>query len=318
MKTDLPHIPEFRPAPWCLNGHLHTIGRSLFSNGGDPYQQRVEISTPDDDFLDLDIINTSADRPVVVLFHGLEGSSKRYYLTELARRFARKKYNVIGVNFRSCSGRMNRRRRFYHSGETGDMETIFCWVKTQFTKAPIGAVGFSLGGNALLKSLGEFKYDHPVNVAVAVSVPYDLEFGAQHISEGFNRIYEYNFIRTMKHKLRKKHKIYPDLPEFNGTTLYGYDDKVTAPIHGFEDAEDYYTSCSAHHFINDICRPTLLIHSRQDPICPGEMIPEKQIEANDCLSYIITEEGGHVGFWSRPQGWLNKTIMNFFEQNFDI
>lgn len=318
MKTDLPDIVDFQAVPWCLNGHFHTIGRSLLAGVDDPYHQRIEIPTPDNDFLDLDVMKAPSYRPVVVLFHGLEGSSKRYYITELAQAFAGKEYTVVAVNFRGCSGRLNRRRRFYHSGETQDIATVFRWINERFPEAPIGAVGFSLGGNALLKSLGELKSQHPLTVASAVSVPFDLALGARHISQGFNRVYEINFMRTLRDKLHQKRELYPDIPTFSGSTLYEFDDQVTAPLHGFDDADDYYQSCSAQRFVEYVRKPTLLIHSRSDPICPFDMVPFQKIESNASLHHIITEDGGHVGFWSKPRGWLNRTIVNFFEQKFDI
>ncbi|MDR8390655.1 alpha/beta fold hydrolase [Aliifodinibius sp. S!AR15-10] len=318
MKTDQPDITDFHAAPWCLNGHFHTIGRSLLTNAGNPYHRRISIPTPDEDFLDLDIIKAPSSRPVVVLFHGLEGSSQRYYITELAAALTKREYSVVAVNFRGCSGRMNRQRRFYHSGETGDLSTVFGWVGERFPDVPIGAAGFSLGGNALLKSLGELQNDHPVSAAVAVSVPYDLALGAQHISEGFNRVYEFNFIRTLKSKLEQKREKYPDLPEFEGSTIYAFDDQVTAPLHGFNNADDYYTTCSSQHYVADICKPTLLIHSRQDPICHPDMIPLQKIVGNGYIDHAITDEGGHVGFWSSPAGWLNSTIVNFFAKKFDV
>ncbi|MFH5832613.1 YheT family hydrolase [Halalkalibaculum sp. DA384] len=318
MKTDLPYIVDFQAPSWCLNGHFHTIGRSLFNNAEDPYHQRIEIPTPDNDFLDLDVIKAPSYRPVVVLFHGLEGSSKRYYITELARAFSEQEYTVVATNFRGCSGRLNRQRRFYHSGETEDISTVIRWVGERFPNAPIGAVGFSLGGNALLKSLGELKSRHPLTVASAVSVPYDLAQGAQHISRGFNRVYEINFIRTLREKLKKKREFYPDLPTFEGNTIYEFDDQVTAPLHGFYGADDYYSRCSSQHFLEHIGIPTLVVHSRSDPICPMDIIPLEKIEANRSMSHVITDEGGHVGFWSEPPGWLNNTIVNFFAKKIDV
>lgn len=318
MKTDLTDIENFTAPAWCRTGHIQTIARTLFSSEADPYHQRIEIPTPDDDFLDLDIYKAQSSRPVIVLFHGLEGSSKRFYMAELVKAFAGNNYSVVGVNFRSCSGRLNQQRRFYHCGETGDLDIIFRWVQERFPRAPIGAVGFSLGGNALLKSLGEKQEEHPLTAAAAVSVPYDLAMGARHISSGFNRVYEYRFIRTMKEKLEQKREIYPDMPEFDGSTLYGYDDAVTAPLHGFEDADDYYHKSSAKRFITDIRRPTLLIHSMQDPICPPEMIPFDDITSNSSLHRVFVDQGGHVGFWSKPRGWLNETIVNYFDQIFDM
>lgn len=316
METDCTQIPPFQPAPWCLNGHFHTIGRSLLSTSAKPPHRRIEIPTPDDDFLELDLCEggrQSDGRPVVALFHGLEGSTDRFYMTEMMNLIYQKGWTAIGVNFRGCGSRLNRRRRFYHSGETADYATVFEWIGREYPGRPLGAVGFSLGGNALLKSMGEQAERHPVDAAVAVSVPYDLALGARVISEGFNRVYEYRFLRTLRKKLAEKRRVYPDLPTFSGSTLYEFDDQVTSRVHGFRDADHYYESCSSVRFVGRIRRPALLIHSREDPICPASAMPADAIRDNDALSYVLTSEGGHVGYWSRPQGWINRSIGTYLE-----
>jgi len=316
LKTNIDKISisPFRPAPWCLNGHVHTIGRSLLSRSAKPPHRRIEIPTPDDDFLELDLCdNSGSDNdgsgvPVIALFHGLEGSTDRFYITELMNLFYEWGWTSVGVNFRGCGSRLNRRRRFYHSGETEDFATVFEWIGRQFPGRPLGAVGFSLGGNALLKSLGEEEERHPADAAVAVSVPYDLELGSRVISKGFNKVYEYRFLRTLRKKLEAKRRVYPDLPEFTGSTLYEFDDQVTSRIHGFRDAEDYYETCSAKRFVGRIRTPALLIHSLADPICPASAMPLELVREKRALSYILTRDGGHVGFWSRPRGWINRTV----------
>ncbi len=306
------------PVPaWCVNGHLHTIARSLLGDSRLPPHERIEISTPDGDFLELDIIRQNTARPVAVLFHGLEGSTRRYYMAELMKELKEEHYSVVGVNFRSCGSRLNRRRRFYHSGETDDYATVFKWVRESFPGRPIGAVGFSLGGNALLKSLGEEKEGHPVKAAVAVSVPYDLRLGSLQISRGFNKVYEYRFLRTLRKKLAEKRQTYSDLPRFDGNTLYEFDEQVTSVVHGFSGAEDYYRRCSARKFVEHIRKPTLVIHSEADPLCPIQAMPMDKINDNPFLDYVITREGGHVGFWSSPSGWLNYLIRNYFSRKFD-
>lgn len=318
MNTNLKYILPFHTAAWHLNGHFHTIGPSLLPNSGKPEHQRIEIPTPDDDFLELDVCTIQNSLAVVTLFHGLEGSTDRYYISRLMRVLAENGYSVVAVNFRSCGSRMNLRKRFYHSGETEDYATVFKWIGQAFPDQKMGAAGFSLGGNALLKSLGELQGDHPVDVAVAVSVPYDLALGSKSISMGFNRIYEYRFLRTLRKKLNEKRRIHPDLPVFAGNTLFGFDDQVTSKIHGFKDAGDYYESCSSKHFVSFIQKPALLIHSSQDPICPVSTMPMDDIQKNPSLNYIVTPQGGHVGFWSKPSGWLDQTVLNFFDQNFDL
>ncbi|MDZ7716221.1 MAG: alpha/beta fold hydrolase [Balneolaceae bacterium] len=316
METNLTDISSFETPFWCFNGHVHTIARSFFGDSNKPLCQRIEIPTPDGDFLELDVINQKNKQPVIALFHGLEGSTDRYYIIEMMKELSARNYSVVAVNFRGCGSRLNNKMRFYHSGETQDYSTVFNWIAKTFPTQKRGAVGFSLGGNALLKFLAE-QHEHKPDAAVAVSVPYNLKRGCLAISQGFNRIYEYRFMRTLRKKLNDKRECFPQLPTYSGSTLYRFDDEVTAPVHGFDDAEDYYAQCSSKKFIPFINVPSLLIHSRQDPLCPVDEMPVKKIKENSLTDYIITEEGGHVGFWSSPRGWLNQTIMNYFLNKFD-
>ncbi|MEL7833494.1 YheT family hydrolase [Fodinibius sp. Rm-B-1B1-1] len=315
MKTNLRHVPRFHSPFWCYNGHLHTIARSLCGDTSQPEINRIEITTPDNDFLELDqYINPYSDS-IIVLFHGLEGSTERYYMVELMKVLIRKGHSIIGVNFRGCGSRLNKQPRFYHSGETNDYQTVLEWAQNQYPNKKLGAVGFSLGGNALVKYLGETGKDSLVQTAVAVSVPYDLRLGSIMLSKGFHRIYEFRFLRTLSKKLEAKRKHYPDLPTFNGSTLYEFDNQITAPIHGFENADDYYETCSARRFVNNISVDTLLIHSKEDPLCPAKAMPLDRLNNNPYTDYIITKKGGHVGFWSKPQGWLNYVIENYLSSN---
>ncbi len=314
MKTNLPDIPPLNPPAWCFNGHVHTIARSLFGDTTMPDCRRIEIPTPDDDFLELDVIRQDPDAPVIVLFHGLEGSTGRYYMAELMHRLKDEGYSLVGVNFRSCGSRLNRQPRFYHSGETSDYATVFGWVTDHFNEAPMGAVGFSLGANALLKSLGEQKEVHPLQAAVAVSAPYDLKLGSKRLSKGFNRIYDFRFLRTLRNKLEEKRTHHPGLPRFEGSSLYEFDDQVTSIIHDFDNADHYYESCSSRRFVGDIRKPVLLIHSKEDPLCPIEGMPLETIKNNPALDYVITDEGGHVGFCSRNGNWLNGLIAGYLNR----
>ncbi|WP_138431313.1 YheT family hydrolase [Fodinibius saliphilus] len=311
MQTSLRNIYSFPSSRWAFNGHIHTIARSLLGDTNQPAVERIEIPTPDNDFLEIDCANISNSSAVVVLFHGLEGSSRRYYIIELMKELVNEGYSVVAVNFRSCGDKMNNRPRFYHSGETKDYETVFSWVQETYSYNKIAAVGFSLGGNALVKSLGEKGQSHPADVSVAISVPYDLRLGSLRLSKGFHRVYEYRFLRTLKKKLALKRYYFPDIPTFDGSTLYEFDDQVTAPVHGFKNADNYYKICSARQFIDKIETPTLLIHSKEDPICPIEAMPVDKINENEFTDYIITNKGGHVGFWSNPNGWINYAIRKF-------
>ncbi len=317
MLSNLNHILPFRPPFWCANGHIQTIAGSLFSHPRKPSFKTVEIPTSDGDFLELNVKEGQKNRPVFVLIHGLEVSASSRYIIELTHLLSERNYSVVAVNLRGCGSRMNRLRRFYHSGETNDLMAVFTWVKERFPFSVLGAVGFSLGGNTLIKSLGEEGSAHPAQIAAAVSVPYDLYHGSQLIQKGFTKIYERMFVRSMNGKLVEKRAAYPDLPVFEGSTLYEFDDQVTAPINGFKDAEDYYAQCSAGSFLGGVKTRLLLIHSKDDPLCPFCMVPMESIKKNQYIDYIITEHGGHVGFWGRPHDWLNRTIANYFGINFD-
>jgi predicted alpha/beta-fold hydrolase len=251
-------------------------------------------------------------RGAVLLLHGLEGDSQRYYIAELAHTLVKSGYYVVGMNFRGCSGRMNHKRRFYHSGETQDPLFVLRWMRDEWPDLPLFAVGFSLGGNVLAKLLGELGSSNLISAAVPVSVPFDLALGAHSIDQGWNRIYQQRFLVSLRSKLYKKQQRFSDLPNFSGSTFWEFDNQVTAPIHGFTDALDYYKRSSSAAYVSQIQTPTLCIHSKADPICPFDGVPVRDIQSNDWCSAIFTEQGGHVGFGSRPAGWLNRTITHFF------
>lgn len=315
LKTDL-YRNGFTSAPWCVNGHVHTILCSLFFRAPHINSRSVRIDTPDGDFLDLDVTRMSETSPVAIIFHGLEGNSRRYYVKQLSEHLVQRNFSVVAVNFRSCSGTMNRREKFYHSGETDDLHTVFQWVDRTFPNAEYySAAGFSLGASALLNYLNKHGRHHLLNKAAVISTPFELKKGSLNIDKGFNRIYSKSFLMTLKQKLKIKKRRFPDLPEFDGSTLYEFDDRVTAPIHGFEDADHYYHSCSSARFMDTIQTDTLIIHSQEDPICRFEWTPFHDIQRNPALTPCFPKKGGHVGFWSQPAGWLNKKIGDFFIQS---
>lgn len=305
---------NFKPAPWCVNGHIHTICASLFFKPADVEFERKRIDTPDGDFLNLDCIHTTPNAPVLILLHGLEGSSGRYYIQNLAHQMSFYGYNIVAMNFRSCGGEMNRTRRFYHSGEYEDLQTVCRWVKKKYTDSLLVTAGFSLGGSVILNYLNMFRSESLIDAFAAVSVPYDLYRGSINLQKGFNRFYDYQFLVPLKDKLQRKKERFNDLPDFNGSTLFEFDDQVTAPVHGFRDAEDYYQKCSSAFFLDSISKPGLLIHSREDPLCPFDYIPMASIDQNPNLTACFTERGGHVGYWSLPPGWMEQTISRYFNQ----
>ncbi len=303
---------SFDPKWWAFNSHIHTV-ISSFSKTKTVEIEQIEIETPDDDFLELDVIDLNNGKPVVALFHGLEGSSKRFYIRNLMHNLELAGFSSVALNFRSCGSRMNKQPRFYHSGETSDYRLLFEWIKTRFITNPIFSVGFSLGANALIKSLAEFGESHSVKKAVAVSPPYDLKKGSINLENGFNKIYSYRFLRTLVKKLEQKRKVHPNLPTYSGNTIYQFDDQITAPIHGFDSADHYYESCSSKHFLKDVQKPLLIIHSKEDTLCPLEFAPFDDLEKKPSIETIFTEKGGHVGFLSSPENWLNQTIISWLQ-----
>jgi len=308
-------ISDFKSVPWCFNGHAHTILSSLLFSSPAMEYKRIRISTPDDDFIDLDVAEQDKkDSPVVVIFHGLEGSSHRYYVRKLGKKLFDTGMHVVAVNLRSCSGEMNNQPRFYHSGETEDAGTILRWVTTYFPSSVQFAAGFSLGASIILNYLHKQPNNHTITAFSAVSTPFNLKCGSINLQKGFNRIYDYRFLRTLESKLKAKREMFPGLPMFNGSTLYDFDDQITGPLHGFDDAEDYYRKSSSAFFMNEINTPGLIIHSKQDPLCPFEYTPVDDIETNPNLMSAFAERGGHVGFWGHPNGWTESATAQYFAQ----
>ena len=258
---------------------------------------------------------------VVVLCHGLEGSSDSHYIKGTAALAVKKGWNVVAMNYRSCSGRMNKRLRMYHSGATDDLDVVVQYCKVKFNT--IALVGFSLGGNLVLKYSGEraSTIDPCISSVVAISVPTDLSAGSKNIGRRSNFIYEIKFLKTLREKIREKHAQFPDdvdlAPLNKITKLYDFDDVYTARIHGFQDAEDYYTQCSSGQFIPDIKIPGLIINAQDDPFLPKECYPEGWVSQNDKVELQVTKYGGHVGFVLIGEEfyWAELAAIEFISQN---
>jgi len=268
---------------------------------------RQRIATPDGDFLDLDMdpaLQSAEvdDHPIVLLLHGLEGSARSGYAVETFRQLNRRKLHWVGLNFRSCSGQDNRACRLYHSGETTDLALVLRWLSGRFPGRRFAAVGFSLGGNVLLKYLGELGAEaaEHVTAAVAISVPYDLAAGARFLEHGMGRFYTGALLRPMQAKAMRRRDQWDGRVDFEralqATTFYEFDDALTAPLHGFDDADDYYHRSSSGRYVGAVRVPTLLIQAEDDPFVPQEAIPTSRIDANPRLYPSLSPHGGHVGF----------------------
>jgi predicted alpha/beta-fold hydrolase len=281
--------------------------------------RRERIGTPDGDFLDVDWSRRQTDR-LVVLCHGLEGSTRASYMKGMVRVFNRAGWDALGINFRGCSGTPNRQLRSYHSGATDDLATVLRHVRQVSRYATIGLIGFSLGGNLVLKYLGEREYDLDAAIrwAAAVSVPCDLKAGAIAMARPACRIYMYRFLRTLCAKTRNK-ALKSDgwlrAEDFRGLrTFREFDDRYTAPAHGFRDAEEYWQRCSARFFIDRIRISTLLINARNDPFLAPECYPVSQARRSARFYLEIPATGGHVGFIPprlQDDFWHENRILDF-------
>ena len=300
----------FRAAWWLPGPHAQTLGARLLRTRKGVALRRERIELPDGDFLDLDwpLVDggaaSPARAPLVVVLHGLEGSARSTYAIEAYRALARERLAAVGLNFRSCGGELNRSPRLYHSGETGDLTHVLRLLQARFPRRSLGALGFSLGGNVLLKFLGEAR-DTALSAAAAVSVPFDLGAGAEHMERGFARVYRRYLVRRLQRKVRAKGPVMRDRVDLArvlaARTFREFDGAGTAPLHGFRDADDYYRRSSSRAFIADIRVPTLLVHAVDDPFLPASAVPpQAAFAANPFLRSAVVPRGGHVGFVSGP------------------
>ena len=318
---------SFRPAWWLPGPHLQTLGaRWLRSKLEVPFH-RERLELPDGDFIDLDFafgpLGTAGDRsPVVLVLHGLEGSARSGYAKQLYRSLRDLEINSVGLNFRSCSGELNRLPRMYHSGETEDLGWVLRLLAERYPDRPRGVLGVSLGGNVLLKFLGESGESvRPfVEVAAAISVPFDLSAGADCLRRPGGRLYARYLLRKLRRKVEAKRGILPPAVDLSkavrARTFREFDDAATAPLHGFASAEDYYRRSSSARFLTGVRVPTLLLHSADDPFLPPRSIPRAAVEANPQLDAAFTARGGHVGFVSgnspfRPTFWAEREAARF-------
>jgi len=318
-------LPVFTPAWWLPGPHLQTLGaRFLRPTRGLPLR-RERWTTPDGDFLDLDFVEGAdlRDDVLVLLLHGLEGSSHSGYILQLGRRLRDHDIGAVGLNFRSCSGELNRGPRLYHSGETSDLAWVIDRLRDGRPERRLAAVGVSLGGNVLLKHLGERGSTAALEAAAAWSVPFDLGAGARFMERGFSQRYVGRLLRSLKSKVRaREHEIGGSIDlerTLESTTFREFDDAATAPLHGFSSADDYYHRSSSAAFIPSITAPTLILHSRDDPFLPADAIPETAMRDNPAITPVITDHGGHVGFVSGavpvlPHFWAEDLIVGWLTE----
>lgn len=313
-------IPDYKPSILLRNGHSNTIFSALKRQGRELPYKRQRIQTPDDDFVDLDWL-AGGNRRVVVILHGLESSSQGTYVIGMAKLLHQHGWDIAAMNYRSCSGEINRQVRVYHAGATDDVELVMDHVLPRYQEVAI--VGFSLGANLGLKYAGEQGAKMPPNVKAlaAVSAPLDLLGCSQEISyRRSNWLYQQIFLRSLREKVRLKSPQYPDI--YNKESLrkikklIDFDDVYTGPVNGFKDGTDYYTQSTAMHVIDQIAIPALLINALDDPFLRHFDLPASMIN-HPYLKVHLSSYGGHVGFsyLTKRENWMEQQVLRFLQSH---
>jgi predicted alpha/beta-fold hydrolase len=315
---------QFRPARWAKNRHAQTIYPSLPWAGAPRPALRCEnVELPDGDIAVVDWLTTAQQpdslTPTLIVLHGLEGSAESSYARMLLQAAANRNWRAAVLHFRDCGDYRNRLPRRYHAGETNDIRFFVERLRTGGHDGPMMAAGYSLGGNVLLKYLGEDGVSTPLDAAAAVSVPLNLHNSADALTHGFSKIYQHYLLRRMKSAVRRKFDRYTAAFDWhramNAKTFADFDDAVTAPLHGFSGKDEYYDRCSSTGYLQRIQRPTLIINSLDDPFMTPDIIPFEE-QLSDCVTLEVSEHGGHVGFISggtpwRPEYYLPRRITDF-------
>ena len=324
----------FRGPPWLRNPHLQTIWPTLFARPKIPEYRFEQFELADGDFIDVGWTVGRSSGPLVLILHGLEGSYRSPYVHGLTNVAIARGWRAAVVHFRGCGPRPNRLDRTYHSGETRDFASVLKAIRAREPHTPLFAVGYSLGGNALLKWLGECgaatqtgQQTNPTELrgAVAISVPMRLDIAADHLNKGLSRIYQWWLLRSLKRKVLGKFGGRADPPidlklVRTAASMRAFDDAVTAPLHGFRDATHYYEQSSSRQYLKTIRTPTLIVHAQDDPFMTPAVIPSAS-ELSDAVTLELATHGGHVGFVAeRPRTghgssrfWIETRATEFLE-----
>jgi len=307
--------------PWYLfNGHWETVVPSSFRTVKGVHYERERINTPDGDFLDLDWLK-KGHRRLVILSHGLEGSSHRPYIQGMAKAFSREKWDVLAWNCRSCSGEINRKLRFYHHGDTPDLDEVVRHALSGGQYGFVSLVGFSMGGSITLKYMGEDKeLSSAIKSAVAFSVPVSLQSSVEELNKKGNGFYRKRFLKKLSTKMKMKAEVFKDF-NIEGIDEIEYfedfDNRFTAPMFGFRNSDDFYASVSSINFLSGINRPTLLVNALNDPFLGEACYPYNVAESNPNFFLETPKRGGHVGFSREKNGvtWGEQRAIEFIRDN---
>jgi uncharacterized protein len=313
----------FRAAWWLPGSHLQTVWTAMGRKRIKLPFQAERLATPDGDALHIHVLEGAEDKPVLIMLHGLEGSVNSAYAGELGKNLHVADWTVVVMEFRTCSGEMNCAPRTYHLGETTDLAFLVDTLTKRWPDRPFYVAGVSLGGNVVLKWLGEMGGAVPeqVRAAAAMSCPFDVTLSGPHLDRVLGGAYVRWFLRTLIPKALAKAEQFPDMLDVEkirgSKTFVDYDTHATAKLHGFEDAFDYWKRCSCGQFLPGIRRPTLLLTSKDDPFNPPNTLPHATIEANPFLVAQFSDAGGHMGFVQGPhplraEYWAEAQVARFF------
>jgi len=291
----------YRPPLLLHNGHLHTIYASKYRQEEAPYYQRKRWITPDQDFLDVDLCQKKQSK-IIVLGHGLEGSSRRPYISGMAKLFLQHGYDICAWNCRSCSGEMNQQARLYNHGEIEDIDFVIQKLIKEYGYSQIILAGFSMGGAIIMNWMGTHQHNIPAEVkaGIAISSPCDIKAASRKLESGINRLYRDYFMKKLSAKIKVKAKQFPGWLDVQGIEKIKkwkeFDEKYSAPLGGYRDAEDFYFHCSAKHRIQEIKKPLLLLNALDDPILSENCYPTNLIQQHEQVMALYTRKGGHVAF----------------------
>ena len=314
---------SFNSAWWMRNRHAQTILPRFFRPLQKVPVKFEELTTPDGDFLELAWAkNPPANAPLAIVLHGLEGNINSFYAKGMLKALTQKGFDAVLMHFRNCSRAANRLPRAYHSGETSDLGFLIHTLRQRYIDRPLYAVGFSLGGNVLAKYLGEQQQHSGLQGAAVISAPHHLSTSCQVIRKSCFGLYQKYLLDRMKRSFSRKLDTISDVLSIDARTLrdiddlWQFDNTITAPLHGFKGAEDYYAKASAQSYLKNIKTPTLLIHAEDDPMLSTQSVPMAE-QVSDSVTLAVSDTGGHVGFIAgknplKPEFWLEKAVPHYF------
>lgn len=311
----------YKPPFYLRNGHVSTILPSIFRKVEGIAYVRERIITPDDDFLDIDWIKKGNNK-LVIVFHGLEGNSNRHYVKGVAKHFSANKWDVAAWNARSCSGEINKQPRLYHHGDVEDIETSINHIIAHNLYKEIALVGFSMGGAMILNYLSDSAVNRPtiISKAVVVSPPVEVGDSAKQLEKQSMTFYRKRFLSKLKVKMKQKSVMCPSFIKVDGidkiNTFAEFDDRYTAPLHGFVSTKEFYKNASSKHQLNRITIPTLLLIAKDDPFMPPSCYPLDEAKNHPNLYLELPEKGGHVGFplKNHQHSWMEIRALEFIEK----